>query len=160
MKKFSVILAVLFLAALLPSGCSSDQAVLYVYNWGTYIDESVNDLFEEEYNCKVVYENYASNEEMYLKLKNGTSTYDVVFPSDYMIEKMIDEDMLLPLDYDNIPEFSNIDSSLLDLSFDPGNVYSVPYFWERSEFFITRKWWMKTLRVGMCCGMKIMREKF
>jgi spermidine/putrescine transport system substrate-binding protein len=122
-------LAVLFLAALLPSGCSSDQAVLYVYNWGTYIDESVNDLFEEEYNCKVVYENYASNEEMYLKLKNGTSTYDVVFPSDYMIEKMIDEDMLLPLDYDNIPEFSNIDSSLLDLSFDPGNVYSVPYFW-------------------------------
>lgn len=129
MKKISLFAVLLLLLSVIPSGCASDQAVLYVYNWGTYMDESVNEQFEKEYNCKVVYATYSSNEEMYTKLKNGNVTYDVVFPSDYMIEKMIGEDMLLPLDYDNISESANIDPSLLDKSFDPDNTYSVPYFW-------------------------------
>ena len=129
MKKISLIAVLLLLLSVIPSGCASDKAVLYVYNWGTYMDESINAQFEKEYNCKVVYTTYSSNEEMYTKLKNGNVTYDVVFPSDYMIEKMIGEDMLLPLDYENISESANIDPSLLDKSFDPDNTYSVPYFW-------------------------------
>lgn len=105
------------------------KEVLNVYNWGEYIDQKVLSEFEKEYNVDVNYQNFASNEEMYVKLKNGESGYDVVFPSDYMIEKMIKEDMLAELNMDNIPNISNIDSRFLKMSFDPENKYSVPYFW-------------------------------
>ena len=130
MKKIALLLAVLLAVLTISAGCgSSEKKTLYVYNASTYIDKSVNAAFEKEFNCKVVYENFASNEEMYLKLKNGNVNYDVVFPSDYMIEKMIGENMLLELDYKNIPNMANIEPALLDKSFDPGNKYSVPYFW-------------------------------
>ncbi len=128
-KTVWILCAILLLVTSLVGCGQSDVKKLYVYNWGTYIDNSVLRDFEKENNCKVVYENYASNEEMYYKLKSGNANYDVIFPSDYMIEKMIKEDMLLPLDKQNIPNLKNIDPKLLDIPFDPGNQYSIPYFW-------------------------------
>ncbi len=128
-KIVAISLVILFTAALL-AGCGTASAeTLYVYNWGVFMDTSVLAEFESEYNCKVVYENYASNEEMYYKIKGGNAVYDVIFPSDYMIEKMVEEDLLLPLNYDNIPNYANIDERTLNKDFDPANVYSVPYFW-------------------------------
>lgn len=132
MKKGIKILSliIVLLMALATAGCSKeDQVVLNVYNWGDYIDESVIKEFEKEYNIKVNYEDYATNEEMYVKIKSGGTNYDVVFPSDYMIEKMIKEDLLLKLDMNNIPNFANIDDRFKNLDFDPNNEYSVPYMW-------------------------------
>lgn len=115
---------------LVSSGCSNqDQTVLNVYNWGDYIDESVIDEFEKEFNIKINYEDFATNEEMYVKIKSGGTDYDVAFPSDYMIEKMIREDLLLKLDMNNIPNYKHIDERFKNLDFDPNNEYSVPYMW-------------------------------
>ena len=107
-----------------------------VYNWGEYIstgsDEgtlNVNAEFTKLTGIKVNYTNYATNEELYAKLKGGGANYDVIIPSDYMISKMIKEDMLLPLDFDNIPNFSYIMPSFVDPAYDPQNLYSVPYTW-------------------------------
>ncbi|SCG83128.1 Spermidine/putrescine-binding periplasmic protein SPBP [Proteiniborus sp. DW1] len=123
-------LIIVLTMVLISSGCSSDdRVVLNVYNWGDYIDESVIEEFEKEFNIKVNYEDFATNEEMYVKIKSGGTNYDVVFPSDYMIEKMIREDLLLKLDMNNIPNFENIDDRFKDLDFDPNNEYSVPYMW-------------------------------
>jgi len=103
--------------------------VLNVYNWGDYIDESVLDQFEDETGIKVNYETYATNEDMYVKIKTGGTSYDIAIPSDYMIEKMIKEGMLEKLDYANMPNCKNIDESFKNLAFDPKNEYSVPYMW-------------------------------
>ncbi|MCC8160533.1 MAG: ABC transporter substrate-binding protein [Oscillospiraceae bacterium] len=107
-----------------------------VYNWGEYIpdgsDEGVlnlNEEFTKLTGIKVNYSTYASNEELYAKLKGGGSTYDVIIPSDYMISRMIKEDMLEPLDMSNIPNFSNIMEKFQDSEYDPGSKYSVPYTW-------------------------------
>ena len=112
------------------SACSKDnREKLYVYNVGEYIDPEVLKIFEDEFDCKVVYELYDSNETMYQKIKAGGTNYDVAFPSDYMIEKMIQEDLLIPLDYNLIPNFKYIDDKYKYLPYDPDNKYSVPYFW-------------------------------
>lgn len=106
-----------------------DRQVLKVYNWGDYIDKSVIESFEKEYNVRVVYEEFATNEEMYAKIKAGSSDYDVLIPSDYMIKKMIDEDMLHKLDMNNIPNYKLIQERFKNLAYDPKNEYSVPYMW-------------------------------
>lgn len=108
---------------------NSNTEVLNVYNWGEYIDEDVLTQFEKEYDCKVNYENYASNEEMFVKLQNSGSSYDVVFPSDYMIEKMINEDMLSKINMSNIPNLSNVDDRFTGMEFDTQGNHYVPYFW-------------------------------
>ncbi|MBC3515224.1 PotD/PotF family extracellular solute-binding protein [Neobittarella massiliensis] len=107
-----------------------------VYNWGLYIAEgedggmNVVKEFEELTGIKVNYTMYATNEEMYAKLKSGGAKYDVIFPSDYMVGRMIEEDMILPLDFDNIPNYDRyIDDSFKNLEYDPQNLYSVPYTW-------------------------------
>lgn len=106
--------------ALLLSACSRDtREKLYVYNVGEYIDREVLNLFEEEFNCKVIYELYDSNETMYQKIKAGGTNYDVAFPSDYMVEKMIKDDLLIPLDYELIPNFQYIDEKYKHLPYDP-----------------------------------------
>jgi len=110
-------------------GGNSDKPVLYVYNWGTFIDKSVNTIFEEEFGCTVMYETYDSNEAMYQKVKGSTSNYDVVFPSDYMVEKMVKEGMLAQIDKTKIPNFANIQTRLKGMDYDPTNTYSIPYFW-------------------------------
>lgn len=108
---------------------------LNIYNWGLYIsdgsDESVDVIsaFEELTGIKVNYTTFDTNESMYAKLKSGGASYDVIFPSDYMLGKMANEGMLLPLNKENIPNLAGISELYLDKEYDPGNVYSVPYMW-------------------------------
>ena len=112
------------------AGCRADaRPKLFVYNVGEYMDQSVLVDFEEEYGVRVVYETFDSNETAYQKLKAGTTAYDVVFPSDYMIEKLIKEEMLYELDDAKIPNLKYLDQAFTYLEYDPKNLYSVPYFW-------------------------------
>lgn len=113
------------------TGCSSsgENGKVVVYNWGDYIDPAVNEMFTKETGIKVVYSDYANNEEMYASVEPGNVKYDVLFPSDYMIEKMINKDMLQKIDFSQIPNYENIDEQFLNLPYDPNNEYSVPYMW-------------------------------
>ena len=153
MKKirFAALIAVfVFTLPLLLSACSEGSVggtkTLYVYNWGEYISDGSegcldsNAAFEEWYfetygeRVKVNYSTFSSNESLYAKLSSGSVSYDVVVPSDYMIERLISEDLLAPLDYDNIPDIGNIlpefwGETSIHSAHDPGNVYSVPYLY-------------------------------
>ena len=106
---------------------------LYVYNWGEYISDGadgsldVNAAFEEKYGIDVVYDTFDNNEVMYSKLKSGGVSYDIVIPSDYMIERMIAEDMLQKIDLNNVPNYKYIPDKYKNLAHDPKNEYSVPY---------------------------------
>lgn len=104
---------------------------LYVYNWGEYIDETVIEQFEEETGIKVTYDHFETNEEMYPVIEAGAVNYDVVCPSDYMIQKMAENGLLAEINFDNIPNIKNIDPHYMEMSkaFDPENRYSVPYTW-------------------------------
>lgn len=127
--KIFVLIALVSIMAVLAVGCGDDRPSIDVYNWGDYIDTDVLKEFEDEFDIKVNYTMYETNEDMYIKLKQGGSSYDVVIPSDYMIERMIRENMLLKLDKDNVPNISNVDEDFLNLDYDPTNEYSVPYMW-------------------------------
>ena len=104
---------------------------LIVYNWGEYIDPDVLTMFEEETGIHVVYEEFETNEILYPKISSGAIAYDVVCPSDYMIQRMIENDLLSEINFDNIPNLKNIGKQYLEQSrqFDPENKYSVPYCW-------------------------------
>ena len=129
-RMISLVLALAMLLGL-AAGCANDDGkqTLNVYNWGDYIGEDVIEKFEDQFDCKVNYEMFEQNEDMYTKLKTVKGTYDVVIPSDYMIERMIREDMLAELNLDNIPNLQYISDYCLNRDFDPGNKYSVPYMW-------------------------------
>ncbi len=130
-------------AAVLLVGCGfwlfnrrTEQVTINVYNWGQYISDGSDDTldviaaFEEAYpNIKVNYSTFDSNEIMYAKLANGGITVDVIIPSDYMIGRLIAEDMLLELDFNNIPNYRYIDDNFKNTAYDPDNKYSVPYTW-------------------------------
>ncbi len=138
MKKIiSLMLAALLLCSCM-AGCAAadDRVTINVYNWGQYISEGEDGCidviaeFEAAYpNIRVNYVTFDSNETMYTKMANGGITVDVIIPSDYMLGRLIDEDMLLPLDFDNIPNFQYIDQRFRNRSYDPENQYSVPYTW-------------------------------
>ena len=139
-RKFVSIMTLMsMLSVAVLSGCGKSDAgakvgsagELYVYNWGEYIDESVVEEFEKETGIKVVYDMFETNEEMYPVLEAGGVVYDVVCPSDYMIEKMIQNDMLAEIDFNNVPNIKNIDTKYMNMakSFDPENKYAVPYTW-------------------------------
>ncbi len=102
-----------------------------VYNWGEYLDPEAIEIFEEETGINVVYEEFETNEIMYPKIQSGAIAYDVVCPSDYMIERMIKNDLLAEINYDNVPNIKNIGDVYMEQSrqFDPDNKYSVPYLW-------------------------------
>lgn len=104
---------------------------LVVYNWGEYIDPEVLTIFEEETGINVVYEEFETNEILYPKVSSGAIAYDVVCPSDYMIQRMIENDLLTEINFDNIPNIKNIGKQYMEQSrqFDPENKYSVPYCW-------------------------------
>lgn len=132
MKKIAVLLLVVLVIPFIAS-CRSDQPTVYVFNWGEYISTGldgsmdVNKEFTKRTGIKVVYDNFTSNEDMYAKLKAGGAQYDIIIPSDYMVERLIAEGLVQKLNFDNIPNYSNISDEYKNLPFDPNNEYSVPY---------------------------------
>ena len=140
MKRYFAALALCLLALLCLASCGEgDTVTLNVYNWGEYISDGsedtldVNAAFEQYYfdtygvRVKVNYTTYASNEDMYAKIKSGATAYDVIIPSDYMIQRMIREELLVPLNFDNIPNAVYIAEEFHSPYYDPDNAYSVPY---------------------------------
>ncbi|MDR2577195.1 MAG: extracellular solute-binding protein [Chitinispirillales bacterium] len=131
MKKIICIAAIVVIAvaALAVFNCGPQKPRLYIYNWTYYIPDEVLEDFQKRYGIKVIYDMYASNEEMYAKLKvGGGSRYDLVFPSGDFTSIMRNEGMLQEIDKSRIPNFSNIDPEILPrLTFDPGSRFSVPY---------------------------------
>ena len=139
-KKMTMTLAAVSLAALsaaLMTGCGKSASggkednKLNVYNWGEYIDEDVISQFEDETGIQVVYDVFETNEEMYPVIEAGAVKYDVVCPSDYMIQRMAQNNLLSEINFDNVPNYKEIGQEYLDISkgFDPENKYSVPYCW-------------------------------
>ena len=119
----------LALAAMVPLAAHASGKVV-VYNWSEYVPEEVLEQFTEETGIEVVYSTYESNEVMYAKLQlQNNAGYDVVFPSTYYVSKMAREGRLLPLDPAKLPNMRHLDPKLLDKDYDPGNRYSLPYFW-------------------------------
>lgn len=108
--------------------CEGSKQTIKIFNAGEYIDESLITTFEQENNCTVVYETFDSNESLYTKIMSG-ETYDILIPSDYMIERLISEDRLLEIDWDKIPNKENLNPFVTGQVFDPDNKYSVPYFY-------------------------------
>lgn len=142
MKKVMCILACFLICALsfTPAFAAENKdyshlagTEINVYNWGEYISDGsddtldVNALFEQETGIKVNYTTFDSNENMYNKLKSGGADYDIVIPSDYMIERLIEEELVQKIDFSNIPNYINIMDEYKNLYFDPDNEYSVPY---------------------------------
>ncbi len=130
-----LVLCIVLMLSILPVSASAEPVTINVYNWGQYISDGtdgyidVNKAFTEATGIEVNYMTFDSNETMYTKLKTGGSTYDVIIPSDYMIARLIDEDMLEELDYDNIPNYALVDDAYKNTAFDPENKYTVPYTW-------------------------------
>ena len=149
MKKIALLLCLVLIAAMLtacggktteepaaPAGktettetAAKSDIELTVFNWYDYIDPAVIEMFEQETGIAVKYVNFTTNEEMYTKIEAGAGTYDVLFPSEYMIERMIAKDLLAELDLSAMPNFANVKENLKNPSYDPGNKYSVPYMW-------------------------------
>lgn len=135
----AIVAALVIIAGAVFLADGEKEEVLNVYNWGEYISDGSDDSldtikafeqwYEETYGKKVNvnYSTYASNEDMYAKLSSGAVSFDVIIPSDYMIARMKDENMLLPIDFDNIPNYEHIGESFRGLYYDPDNTYSVPY---------------------------------
>ena len=134
MKKILSVLLVLALFVL-PALCSAEVledfggVTLNVYNWGEYVDMSVIRDFEKEYNVRVNYKTYESNEYLWLQL-SSEDAWDVIVPSDYMIERLIAKKMLQPLDKSIITNLDLLADGVKNLAFDPDNTYSVPYLWQ------------------------------
>lgn len=133
-RLFASVLVAAFALMYLTSYLNSEQGysggnTLTVYNWGDYIDPDLIAKFEKETGVKVIYQTFDSNEAMLTKIAQGGTTFDVAVPSDYTISKMREEKLLLPLDKSQIPNLKYIDPKFMNLSFDPDNVFSVPYFW-------------------------------
>ena len=137
MKKAYLAAAALILCAALLAGCgpkndaerTESDVTLNVYNWGEYMDPDIMIQFEEETGIHINYEVYPTNEEMYVKLTKGGTNYDLIFPSDYMVARLIAEDMLVPLDFDAIPNAQNTQERFLNMEYDSDNAYTIPYFW-------------------------------
>lgn len=137
-RVFSILICcLLILSSVSLCSCSSGgyEGEVNVYNWGEYVSPGddgtldVIDEFEKRYNIKVNYTNFETNEELYNILSNSNSTYDVIFPSDYMVERLRTEGMLEEIDFSNIPNYENIDERFRTGSYDPEGKYSVPYSW-------------------------------
>lgn len=130
-----VFLCLVVLFSLLPVSAAAEPVTINVYNWGQYISDGtdgyidVNAAFTEATGIQVNYMTFDSNETMYTKLKTGGSSYDIIIPSDYMIGRLIAEDMLEEIDFDNIPNYKLVDEAYKNTTYDPENKYSVPYTW-------------------------------
>ena len=129
MKKIVLgLITAVMLVALLSSCNSSGSAQLRVYNWQEYMDPEVIEMFTKETGIEVLYNVFDTNENMYNKIKNMKGySYDVIFPSDYMVKKMADEGMLAEINFDNIPNYKYINDSYKGMGYDKKNLFSVPY---------------------------------
>lgn len=130
-KGTALVMALAVVLTVVFAGCSSSSEKLYIFAYGDYFDPDIVDMFEDEYGIEVVYEEYAAPEDMYAKATSGANDYDLICASDYIIEKMLQEDLLLPIDFANVPNFANIGDTYKEMSksFDPELQYSVPHFW-------------------------------
>lgn len=136
-KKLKVVLSSILAVLVLTGGgvyaaekqAQADRIVLNVFNWSEYLPQSVIDKFEENYNIKVNYSTFSSNEEMLAKVMAGGSNYDLVVASDYMVDILSKQNLIQPIETQNIPNFKNISKDLTNLDFDKGNKYSIPYMW-------------------------------
>ena len=126
----AVLLGIVFLSSMRENHSALPYAgqTLHVYNWGEYTGENIISNFEEMTGATVVMENFDSNEQMYIKVANGEA-YDILVPSDYMIQRLIDEDLLQELDYSQLDNMEELNDAVLGLPYDPDNDYSIPYFW-------------------------------
>ncbi|MFN8454014.1 MAG: spermidine/putrescine ABC transporter substrate-binding protein [Anaerolineae bacterium] len=121
------------------SAASGLDKELSVYNWADYIEQAVLDDYTKQYGVKIVYDTYASNEDLLAKLQAGATGYDVIIPSDYMVGQMIELGLLAQIDPSNIPNLKNIDPFFLNLYYDPGNKHCVPYLWGTSGIAYSKK---------------------
>lgn len=142
-RRLGLLAAVLAAAVLTLTACGGQSAPptaggeggkqiggeLNVFNWSEYLPQEVIDQFSREYGVKVNYDTYSSNEEMLAKIQSGASGYDLVVPSDFMLQVMIQKGLLEPLDLAAVPNFKNIGDAYKNQAFDPGNKFSVPYMW-------------------------------
>ncbi|MBE6767478.1 MAG: ABC transporter substrate-binding protein [Ruminococcaceae bacterium] len=144
MKKLAIFLVAALLLPFALCGCANKaENTLNVFNWGEYIDDEILDVnraFEEATGIKVNYKTFDSNESMYTLISTGAADYDVIFPSDYMVGKMIDEGLLAELNFDNIPNYQYIDEKYRNMLYDPENRYSVPYMWGTVGIFYNTKY--------------------
>lgn len=139
MKRWLMIMMV-SVAILGVAGCSSNKNKLYIYNWTYYVPDEVLRDFEKKFNAKIVYDMYASNEEMFAKLQAGGTGYDLVFPSGDYVSIMIRKGMLEKIDKSRIPNLANIDKGVLQkIHFDDGSQYSVPYMMGAAGISVNKK---------------------
>lgn len=146
---FAFVIFLFFVAGFLTFGLfqnnHNSQVTINVYNWGEYIADgtdgslNVNEEFTRRTGIRVNYSTFQSNEALFAKIQNGGAKYDVIIPSDYMISKMIEQDMLQKLDFAQIPNFSYIDDTFKSPEYDPKNEYSVPYTWGTIGIFYNKK---------------------
>lgn len=133
LKSVSLVMALVLATAMFMTSCTSKKAEnkLYVFAYGDYFDPEIMKIFEEETGIEIVYEEYAAPEDMYAKATSGANEYDVICTSDYMVEKLINENLVLPIDYSSVPYFENIGETYkkMSRSFDKNLEYSIPHFW-------------------------------
>ena len=127
MKKLAFILSLMLLVSLFPVALAQEE--VNVYNWEDYINEQVLEMFEQETGIKVNYINFTTNEDMMVQLRANPGAFDVIFPSDYCVERMIAESLIQPIDMSKITNYKEIDPRLLNADYDPNNEFSVPYMW-------------------------------
>lgn len=124
-----ICLGLLYSRNFIDSSNSEDKQTLTIFNWGEYIDPELIKKFEQETGILVIYETFDSNEALLTKVQSGSTPYDIIIPSDYMINKMRKLNLIKKLDHSKLEGLDNIDPQFLDKVFDPGNEYSIPYFW-------------------------------
>lgn len=129
-RKLIFIIFILIFILIGAAGCSTDEKqTLNVLNYDIYIDRSLLAEFEEANNVKIKYDTYSTPEDMYIKVKSGASKYDLIISTEYMIERMINENLVNKLNFDNIPNYKYVGEDFKNHVYDPANEYSVPYFW-------------------------------
>jgi len=133
MKRLLTFRLLFVMSATLAFGCSptggNQQQVLSIYNYASYIAPEAIAQFEKENNVKIQYDTFENSDALYAKLKQGNPGYDLIFPADYMVKIMIAENIIEPLNLNNIPNQKNLEPKFINQAFDPGNKYSLPYQW-------------------------------
>ncbi|MEG4531238.1 spermidine/putrescine ABC transporter substrate-binding protein [Microcoleus sp. D2_18a_D3] len=132
MKRLLTFLLLFVMSATVAFGCSptgGNQQVLSIYNYASYIAPEAIAQFEKENNVKIQYDTFENSDALYAKLKQGNPGYDLIFPADYMVKIMIAENLIEPLNLNNIPNKKNLEPKFINQAFDPGNKYSLPYQW-------------------------------